>query len=77
MKPAFIPDTGTITAANASTISDGAAALLVASSKFIAHRNCQPIAQVLGYAEAALEPVEFSRAPSVAAKKVSLYLRYY
>ncbi|KAL3994109.1 acetyl-CoA C-acyltransferase family protein [Acanthocheilonema viteae] len=70
LKPAFIPDTGTITAANASTISDGAAALLIASSKFIAHRGCQPIAQVLGYAEAALEPVEFSRAPSVAAKKL-------
>ncbi|VDK89511.1 unnamed protein product [Litomosoides sigmodontis] len=70
LKPAFIPDTGTITAANASTISDGAAALLIASGKFLTCRGCQPIAQVLGYAEAALEPVEFSRAPSVAAKKL-------
>ncbi|CAG9530688.1 unnamed protein product [Cercopithifilaria johnstoni] len=70
LKPAFIPDTGTITAANASTISDGAAALLIASNKFIVHQGCHPIAQVLGYAEAALEPVDFSRAPSVAAKKL-------
>lgn len=64
-------DTGTVTAANASTISDGAAALLLASSNFIANRGCQPLAQILGYAEAALEPVDFSRAPSVAVKRVS------
>ncbi|VDO43473.1 unnamed protein product [Brugia timori] len=70
LKPAFIPDTGTITAANASAISDGAAALLIASSSFIAHRSCQPIAQILGYAEAAVEPVEFTRAPSFAVKKL-------
>ncbi|MCP9261246.1 Acetyl-CoA acetyltransferase [Dirofilaria immitis] len=68
LKPAFIPDNGTITAANASTISDGAAALLIASKNFIVRQGCQPIAQVLGYAEAALEPVEFTRAPSVAVK---------
>ncbi|OZC05347.1 acetyl-CoA C-acetyltransferase [Onchocerca flexuosa] len=70
LKPAFIPDTGTITAANASSISDGAAALLIASGSFINRQSCQPIALVLGYAEAALEPVEFSRAPSVAVKKL-------
>uniref|UniRef100_A0A915PL21 Uncharacterized protein n=1 Tax=Setaria digitata TaxID=48799 RepID=A0A915PL21_9BILA len=68
LKPAFVPDTGTITAANASAISDGAAALLIASRSFIAHRDCRPMAQVLGYAEAALEPLEFCRAPSVAVK---------
>ncbi|VDN08268.1 unnamed protein product [Thelazia callipaeda] len=70
LKPVFVPDTGTVTAANSSSIADGAAALLMTSGTFISHHDCRPMAQVLGYAEAAIEPTEFSRAPSVAVKKL-------
>src|SRR5690606_846703 len=54
---------GTVTAANASTINDGAAALVVASEKYIKAHGLTPIAEIIGYADAAHEPGWFTTAP--------------
>ncbi len=62
LRPAFSQD-GTVTAANASTINDGAAALVVASEKYIKAHGLTPIAEIIGYADAAHEPGWFTTAP--------------
>ena len=68
LRPAFTKD-GTVTAANASTINDGASALLVASEKAIEKYGLHPIAEIIGYADAAHEPQWFTTAPTLAAPK--------
>lgn len=60
---------GTITAANASTINDGAAALIIASEAAVKKYNLTPIAEILSYADAAMEPENFTIAPSKALPK--------
>ena len=67
LKPAFDPD-GTITAANASTINDGAAAILLANSEGLKTISSKPIAKIIGYSETALNPAEFTLAPIEATK---------
>jgi acetyl-CoA C-acetyltransferase len=67
LKPAFDPD-GTITAANASTINDGAAAILLANSEGLKTLSSKPIAKLIGYSETALTPAEFTLAPIEATK---------
>lgn len=67
LKPAFDPD-GTITAANASTINDGAAAILLANSEGLKTISSKPIAKIIGYSETALTPAEFTLAPIEATK---------
>jgi acetyl-CoA C-acetyltransferase len=62
LKPAFGPE-GTITAGNASSISDGAAALLVASSKARTTLKTKPVAQIVGAATFSQEPEWFTTAP--------------
>lgn len=62
LKPAFARD-GTVTAANASSISDGAAALLLASASAVEAKGLTPIARIVGHASHAEEPKWFSRAP--------------
>jgi len=62
LKPAFDPD-GTITPANASTINDGAAAVLLANSKGLDAISSRPIAKIIGYSETALTPDQFTLAP--------------
>ncbi len=69
LKPAFKKD-GTVTAANASSISDGAAAVVVMSSEQAKSLGCQPLARILGYAEASLAPEWFTIAPVEAVKRV-------
>jgi acetyl-CoA C-acetyltransferase len=69
LKPAFKKD-GTVTAANASSISDGAAAVLVMSSEKAKSLGCQPRARILGYAEASIAPKWFTVAPVEAIKRV-------
>lgn len=55
MSPVFVNDgTGTITAANASSLNDGAAAILVASSASLKTMQVKPIAKIVGYAESGL-----------------------
>lgn len=69
LRPAFTKD-GTATAANASTINDGASALVLVSKDFLKAHNLQPLAKVIGYADAGLAPEKFTVAPVEAAKQV-------
>ena len=62
LKPAFAKD-GTVTAANASSISDGAAALLLTRMSVAEARGLTPLARIVGHASHAEEPAWFARAP--------------
>jgi acetyl-CoA C-acetyltransferase len=68
LRPAFDKD-GTITAANASTINDGASALILASKEAIDKYGLKPIAKIVSYADAAQAPEWFTTAPSLAIPK--------
>ncbi len=68
LRPAFTPD-GTVTAANASTINDGASALVLASEKAVQMHGLKPIARIRGFADAEQEPEWFTTAPTLAAPK--------
>jgi acetyl-CoA C-acetyltransferase len=69
LKPAFIKE-GTVTAANASKISDGAAALVVMSSEKARSRGLTPLARIVGYASHAKDPLWFTTAPADVITKV-------
>jgi acetyl-CoA C-acetyltransferase len=69
LKPAFGKD-GTVTAASSSSISDGAAALVIASAEAAAARGAKPIARILAQASHAQEPEWFTTAPVGAIRKV-------
>ena len=69
LKPAFDKN-GSITAANASSLSDGAAAVLLASDEMINKYNLKPIAKIIGQASFAAEPLYFTKAPIYAIQKV-------
>lgn len=69
LKPAFVPD-GTVTAANASKINDGAAALVVMSGARAAAMGLKPMARIVGYASAAKKPEWFTTAPADVIAKV-------
>ena len=69
VKPAFKPNGGTVTAPNSSTLSDGAACLVLASEKLVQELGLKPIAIILGWADAAKEPERFTEAPSLAIPK--------
>lgn len=69
LKPAF-KDQGTVTAGNASTINDGAAALVVASSEFAARLNRKPMARIVAQATSGVEPRMVMMAPVTAIRKV-------
>lgn len=66
LRPAFTKD-GTVTAANASTMNDGASALVLASETAVKKHGLKPIAEILSYADAAQEPEWFTTAPTKAA----------
>ena len=70
MKPAFKNDgTGTVTAPNASPLSDGASAVILVSEEFLNSHNLQPLAKILGWGDAAQAPSKFTTAPSLAIPK--------
>ncbi|MDQ2328210.1 thiolase family protein [Acinetobacter baumannii] len=69
LKPAFAKD-GTITAANASSISDGASALVLTSSEVAAQRGLQTLAKIIATASNSQHPSEFTIAPVGAIEKV-------
>ena len=69
LKPAFAKD-GTITAANASSISDGAAALVLVTQGVADHAGVQPMARIVGHAAHAHEPALFTTAPVFAIRKL-------
>lgn len=68
LRPAFTKD-GTVTAANASTINDGAAALVIMSEEKAQELGLKPLAVIAGYADAAHEPQWFTTAPAKALPK--------
>ena len=68
LRPAFSKD-GTVTAANASTINDGASALVLASEDAVNKYGLNPIAIILSYADAAHAPEWFTTAPTLATPK--------
>jgi acetyl-CoA C-acetyltransferase len=68
LKPSF-EEGGTITAANASNLNDGAAAILLASAEAVAKYNLKPLAKIIGYADAAQAPEWFTTSPSLAIPK--------
>ncbi|HYD37970.1 MAG TPA: acetyl-CoA C-acyltransferase [Allosphingosinicella sp.] len=69
LKPAFARD-GTITAANASSISDGAAALVVTRQSVADRLGLKPVARIVGHAAHAHQPAKFTTAPVGAMRKV-------
>ncbi|QIW96345.1 hypothetical protein AMS68_001863 [Peltaster fructicola] len=68
LKASFKKD-GTVTAANASPLSDGAAALVLASEAYVKKHNLKPIAKILGWGDAAHNPSKFTTAPALAIPK--------
>ena len=68
LRPAFTKD-GTVTAANASTINDGASALILASADAVKKYGLHPIARIVSYADASHDPAWFTTAPTLAAPK--------
>lgn len=69
LKPAFKAD-GTVTAANSSSISDGASALVIASEEAIAKNGMTPMAKILGHTTNSRHPSEFTIAPIGAIEKL-------
>lgn len=69
LPPAFSKD-GTVTAANASPMNDGASALLLAGDEFMYMNNLKPPARIVAYAEAEQDPLFFTTTPILAAEKV-------
>ena len=65
LRPAFDKE-GTVTAANASTLNDGASAVILASDEAVATYDLKPIAKILGVADAAHAPEWFTTAPAKA-----------
>lgn len=65
LNPAFSKD-GTVTAANASTLNDGASALILASKEAVEKHGLKPIAKIISYADAAQAPEWFTTAPAKA-----------
>ncbi|MCH6201628.1 acetyl-CoA C-acyltransferase [Aquiflexum sp. LQ15W] len=68
LRPVFEKD-GTVTAANASTMNDGASALVLASKEKVEELGLIPIAKIRGFADAAQDPLWFTTAPALAIPK--------
>ncbi|HYK02154.1 MAG TPA: acetyl-CoA C-acyltransferase [Thermoanaerobaculia bacterium] len=66
LKPAFLKEGGTVTAANASKINDGAAAMIVTSADYADRNGLKPIARIVAQVTAAHEPEWFTTAPGKA-----------
>jgi len=69
IKPAFVPNGGTVTAPNASPLSDGGAAVVLVSEAKLKELNIKPIAKILGWGDAAQQPNKFTTAPALAIPK--------
>jgi acetyl-CoA C-acetyltransferase len=71
LKPAFKPDGGTVTAANASSINDGASAVVVMSAERARALGCKPLARVLAYGTGGCAPEWVMMAPEVSIRGVA------
>ena len=69
LKPAF-SKTGTITAANASKINDGACAFILMSESSAKARGLKPLARIVAYEDAGVAPIDFGIAPALAIQKM-------
>ncbi len=69
LKPAF-SEGGSVTAANASTINDGAAALILLSGDQVREQGLRPLARIVAYADAEQEPARFTTTPVLATRKL-------
>jgi acetyl-CoA C-acetyltransferase len=74
LKPAFKPDGGTVTAANASSINDGASAVVVMSAERAKQLGCKPLARVLAYGTVGCAPEWVMMAPEFSIKGVAAKL---
>uniref|UniRef100_A0A7M4F911 acetyl-CoA C-acetyltransferase n=1 Tax=Crocodylus porosus TaxID=8502 RepID=A0A7M4F911_CROPO len=70
LKTVFQKENGTVTAANASTLNDGAAALVVMTTDAARRLNVTPLARIVAFADAAVAPIDFPIAPAYAVPKV-------
>ena len=68
LKPAFSKE-GTVTAANASTLNDGAAAVILMNLDKAKELNLEPLATIVSYADASQEPEKFTTSPTIALNK--------
>jgi acetyl-CoA C-acetyltransferase len=75
LRPAFQPDGGTVTAGNASSINDGAAALVVCDEDWAKAQGLRPLARILGYATGGMAPEWVMMAPEVATRKLCTLLK--
>jgi acetyl-CoA C-acetyltransferase len=66
----FQKEGGTVTAGNASTLNDGAAALVLATEDAAKKVSTKPLARIVGYADAATDPIDFPIAPAFAMPKL-------
>lgn len=70
LRPAFKKD-GSVTAANSSTLNDGAAAMIVMSGREARELGCTPLFKIRGFGDAGRDPVEFTIAPSDAVPRAA------
>lgn len=66
LRPAFDRTAGTVTAANASSLNDGAAAMVLMTEEDAKVRGIEPLARIRGYGDAEQDPVDFTTTPSLA-----------
>jgi len=69
VKPVFKPSGGTVTAANAAPLNDGAAAVVLVSEAKLKELGIKPLAKILGWGDAEREPERFTTAPALAIPK--------
>lgn len=69
LKPAFKKENGTVTPANASPLSDGAAALVLVSEAVLKEKGLKPIAKIVGWGDAEQQPSKFTTSPALAIPK--------
>jgi acetyl-CoA C-acetyltransferase len=69
LKPVFKPD-GKVTAGNSSPMNDGGAAVVISSREYAEKNHLQPLARIVGYAQAAVEPKYLFSAPAYAIPKL-------
>jgi acetyl-CoA C-acetyltransferase len=75
LKTVFQKENGTITAANASKLNDGAGVLLLANEKTIKRLSLTPLARIVGFCDAATDPIDFPIAPVYATQKVNRFMK--
>ncbi|KAM6385466.1 acetyl-CoA acetyltransferase, mitochondrial isoform 3-T3 [Alca torda] len=70
LKAVFQKENGTVTAANASTLNDGAAALVLMTTEAAKRLKVKPLARIVAFADAAVDPIDFPIAPAHAVPKI-------